>query len=109
MFELLGIAGITVSMLAYLPQLIDLGQKHMPGLDGLRLADALRNDEQTRAIPLSFLSTEAGQANAERACALAALAYLTKAFDSRSLASLVKRALPATRAASAGHTVTVAS
>ena len=86
MFELLGIAGITVSMLADLPQLIHLGQKHMPGVDGLRLADALRNDEQRRATPLIFLGAETRQANAERA-----------------------RALPATRAASAGHTVTVAS
>jgi CheY-like chemotaxis protein len=108
-FELLGIAGITASMLADLPQLIHLGREHMPGPDGLQLADALPNDEQTRAIPLRFLSTEAARANAERACALGALAYLTKPFDPCALASCVKRALPATRAASAGLTLTVAS
>lgn len=30
MFELLGIAGITVSMLAYVPQVIHLGREHCP-------------------------------------------------------------------------------
>jgi CheY-like chemotaxis protein len=68
----------------------------MPGLDGFQHADALRNDEQTRAIPLIFLSAEGGQANAEQARALGALAYLTKPFDPCALASFVKRALPAT-------------
>jgi CheY-like chemotaxis protein len=81
----------------------------MPGLDGFQLAYALRNDKQTRAIPLIFLSADAGQANAERAGALGALAYVTKPIDPCALASFVKRALLAKRATSAGLTLTVTS
>jgi len=61
----------------------------MPGLDGFELAEALQRDERTREIPLIFLSGEAEPANAERARALGALAYLTKPFDPPVLASLV--------------------
>ena len=61
----------------------------MPGLDGFDLAEALRNDERTREIPLIFLSGEAEPANADRARKLGALAYLTKPFDPPALASLV--------------------
>lgn len=61
----------------------------MPGLDGFELAEALRRDERTCEIPLIFLSSEAGPANAERARELGALAYLTKPFDPPALASLV--------------------
>ena len=65
----------------------------MPGLDGFGLAEALRSDERTRQIPLIFLSSEAGPANAERAHELGALAYLTKPFDPPTLASLVAGAV----------------
>ena len=51
-----------------------------------QLAEALRSDERTRQIPLIFLSSEAGPANAERAHELGALAYLTKPFDPPALA-----------------------
>jgi CheY-like chemotaxis protein len=80
----------------------------MPGLDGFQLAEALR-PERTRQIPLIFLSSEVGPANAERANVLGALAYLTKPFDPSALASLVAGAVvgadtreqPSTRRASA--------
>jgi CheY-like chemotaxis protein len=61
----------------------------MPGLDGFQLAEALRRDEQTRQIPLIFISAETEPANAARARELGALAYLTKPFDPPALASLV--------------------
>jgi CheY-like chemotaxis protein len=81
----------------------------MPGLDGFQLAEALRSDERTRQIPLIFLSSEAGPANAERANVLGALAYLTKPSDPSAIASLVAGAVvcadtreqPSTRRASA--------
>ena len=71
----------------------------MPGLDGFQLAERLRGDERTRRIPLIFLSGEVAQANAERARALGALAYLTKPFDPGALASFVARELAALHAA----------
>jgi CheY-like chemotaxis protein len=67
----------------------------MPGLDGFQLAEALRSDERTRRIPLIFLSSEAGRANADRAHELGALGYLTKPFDPPALASLVAGAAAA--------------
>jgi CheY-like chemotaxis protein len=81
----------------------------MPGLDGFQLACALRADRRTRSIPLIFLGAETEKANAERARALGAHAYLTKPFDPYGLASFVPRSLPAARAASADLTLTVAS
>jgi CheY-like chemotaxis protein len=65
----------------------------MPGLDGFLLAEALSSDERTRQIPLIFLSSEAGPANAERANQPGARAYPTKPFDPSALASLVAGAV----------------
>jgi CheY-like chemotaxis protein len=81
----------------------------VPGLDSFQLAEALRSDGRTRQIPLIFLSSEAGPANAERANELGALAFLTKPFDPPAVASLVAGAVvcadtreqPSTRRASA--------
>ena len=61
----------------------------MPGLDGFQLAEALRRDEETRRIPLIFLSDHDDSAAADRAYALGAVAYLSKACDFRAAASLV--------------------
>lgn len=65
----------------------------MPGMDGFELAEALRRDEGTAAIPLIFLSGEANPDHEARASSLGALAYLSKPFDPPSLARLVTRAL----------------
>lgn len=75
------------------PDLI-LTDVRMPGLDGFELAEELRRDERTRAIPLIFHSGEVTPANEARARELGALAYLTKPFDLTALASLVVSALP---------------
>jgi CheY-like chemotaxis protein len=80
----------------------------MPGIDGFQLAERLHRDERTRRIPLIFLSGEVEQANVKRARALGALAYLTKPFDSRELASFVARELAAARAGSAERADAVA-
>lgn len=80
-----------------LPDLV-LTDVKMPGIDGFQLAERLRRDERTRSIPLIFLSGEVEQESVERARSLGALAYLTKPFDPRELASLVVRELVATRA-----------
>ena len=79
------------------PDLI-LTDVSMPRLGGFRLAERLRVDKRTRGIPVIFLSGEVGQANAQRARALGALAYLTKPFDPRALAAFVANELVAARA-----------
>jgi CheY-like chemotaxis protein len=88
------------------PDLV-LTDVRMPELDGFQLAEALRDDKRTRAIPLIFISAEDAPANQARARALGALAYLTKPFDPWALGSIVADALPradtgAPRAALAG-------
>jgi CheY-like chemotaxis protein len=65
----------------------------MPRLDGFELATKLRCDDETRGIPLLFLSGETAPAGKARAHALGALAYLTKPFDPPALASVVAGAL----------------
>ena len=78
------------------PDLV-LTDVRMPMLDGFELAEALRRDERTRAIPLIFISGETTVANRARAHKLGALAYLTKPFDPLKLGSIVADALaPAT-------------
>ena len=74
------------------PDLV-LTDVRMPGLDGFELAEALRRNLRTRAIPLVFLSGEAGAANEARAVGLGALAYVTKPFDPVALAALVAKTL----------------
>jgi two-component system chemotaxis response regulator CheY len=61
----------------------------MPGLDGFELAEALRGDSRTRAIPIVFVSGEAGPASYARARELRAAGYLQKPFDPHTLESLV--------------------
>jgi CheY-like chemotaxis protein len=65
----------------------------MPRLDGFELAEALRSNEDTRLIPLIFLSGETTGSHQERATALGAFAYVTKPFDPAKLASIVANAL----------------
>jgi CheY-like chemotaxis protein len=74
------------------PDLV-LTDVRMPRLDGFQLAEALREDERTREIPLIFVSAEDAPENEARARALGALAYLTKPFDPSALASTVADAL----------------
>jgi len=62
---------------------------HMPGLDGLQLAEALTGDERTRRIPLIFLSGQSEPVTTDRAYGLGAVAYLNKSCDLRAAASLV--------------------
>jgi CheY-like chemotaxis protein len=70
----------------------------MPGLDGFQLTERLRRDERTRGVPVIFLSGDVGHANARRARALGAVAYLTKPFEPGALAAFVARELAAPRA-----------
>jgi two-component system chemotaxis response regulator CheY len=70
------------------PDLI-LSDLRMPGLDGFALAEALRRDEATRAVPIVFLSGEAGVAERMRAYALGVAGFVTKPFDPAALVALL--------------------
>jgi CheY-like chemotaxis protein len=90
-----GRRGLELARTEY-PDLI-LTDVMMPGLDGFELAAALRSDERTRAIPFIFLSGEVTGDDKARAYELGALAYLTKPFDIRAIASLVAGVLDRSR------------
>lgn len=90
------------------PELVITDVK-MPGLDGFQLAGKLRGDQCTSRIPLIFLSGEGGHANARRAPALGAFAYLTKPVDPGALADGVARELAAAQPGRSELTTAVAS
>ena len=81
----------------------------MPGLDGFQLAERLRDDKRTHGLPVIFLSGEVGPSNAQRARALGAVAYWTKPFDPRALATFVAREISAARAGSSELPATAAA
>jgi two-component system chemotaxis response regulator CheY len=70
------------------PDLI-LSDLRMPGLDGFALAEALRRDEATRAVPIVFLSAETGVAERMRAYALGVAGFVTKPFEPAALVALL--------------------
>ncbi len=57
----------------------------MPGLDGFQLLDALRSDEETRAIPVILLSARAGEEARIEGLGAGADEYLQKPFSAREL------------------------
>jgi len=61
----------------------------MPGLDGFALAEALRRDERTRAVPIVFLSGETEAAERRRAYAIGASGFVAKPFDPVALVKLL--------------------
>lgn len=65
----------------------------MPGLSGFDLAEALRLDERTRAIPIIFITGETSLNVKARARAVGALGFVTKPFEPQALAEIVSRAL----------------
>lgn len=65
----------------------------MPLLDGFELAEELRRDERTSAIPFIFSSGDTTAGNEARARRLGAIAYLAKPLDPAVLAALVTGAL----------------
>ena len=60
----------------------------MPGLDGFGLAEALQRDEDTRGIPVVFMTGFIEQRHEARARELGAFAFLKKPFDPETLVSV---------------------
>ena len=65
----------------------------MPVLDGWQAAEELRKDQQTREIPIVFLTARAALNDRARGFDLGAVDYITKPFNPVELASRVRELL----------------
>jgi DNA-binding response OmpR family regulator len=74
------------------PDLILLGVM-MPQLDGWQTAEELRKDQETREIPIVFLTARSALNDRARGFDLGAVDYITKPFNPVELASRVRELL----------------
>jgi CheY-like chemotaxis protein len=65
----------------------------MPGVDGWTVAEQLAEDDDTREIPIVFLSARAAHEDRLRAQELGAVGYVVKPFDPLELAGVVRHVL----------------
>ena len=65
----------------------------MPGIDGWGVAEELAADDETREIPVVFLSARAAQEDRLHAQELGAVGYVVKPFDPLELAGRVRQVL----------------
>ncbi len=65
----------------------------MPGVDGWSVAEQLASDDETRDIPVVFLSARAAQEDRVHAQELGAVGYVVKPFDPLQLAETVREVL----------------
>ena len=65
----------------------------MPRLDGYQTCERLKAQDETKDIPVVFLSAKAQQSDIERGRAYGVAEYLTKPFDPNDLVDVVKRLL----------------
>ncbi len=70
--------------------LVDL---NMPIMDGLKLLEVLRKDEDYKKTPVVIVTTEAAAADRQRAFALGANAYVTKPIKSQEVIETVRAVL----------------
>ena len=71
----------------------------MPGLDGYRVARALRQDPRTAHVPVIVLTARAGGMDRDFAFTSGATGFLRKPFDRRELSKRVRSAAAAPAAA----------
>jgi DNA-binding response OmpR family regulator len=67
----------------------------MPGLDGWNVAERLLSAEETRAIPIIFLTARADLRDRVRGMDAGGLDYVTKPFNPVELASLIREVVDA--------------
>src|SRR5919206_809731 len=67
----------------------------MPGLDGWTVAERLLEDEETRQIPIVFLTARADLRDRARGIDIGGLDYITKPFNPVELASLIREVIAA--------------
>ncbi|HUP65010.1 MAG TPA: response regulator [Thermoanaerobaculia bacterium] len=68
---------------------------NMPVMDGLKLVSLVRQNAQTRAIPIIIITTEGAEEDRERGLALGANAYISKPIQSSHLIKTISDLLPA--------------
>lgn len=73
----------------YAPNLIVLDVM-MPNLDGFAVAQQLKADAQTQAIPIVFLTARTSEADEAQGMSLGAAAYVRKPFRPSQLLALVE-------------------
>jgi CheY-like chemotaxis protein len=69
----------------------------LPGLDGWSVAEELAAAEETREIPIVFLSARSDRGDVKRGYELGGVGYITKPFDATSLPGFVSRTIDAVR------------
>ena len=65
----------------------------MPGMDGLQVLAALKQNEKTRSIPVFMLTAKNLIGDMERAFAIGADDYITKPFQAEELSETIRRKL----------------
>ena len=65
----------------------------MPGMDGFEVCEKLKADDETRDIPVMFLSGKTDTADKERAMAMGAIDFITKPIDVPDIQQRVKNYL----------------
>ena len=65
----------------------------LPDLDGWRVADELAENEETREIPILFLSARSESGDQRRGHATGGVGYITKPFDPLAMTSAVQDVL----------------
>jgi two-component system chemotaxis response regulator CheY len=70
--------------------LIDI---NMPVMDGLKLINLIRNDDNLKDIPICVITTEGAKEDRERAMALGANEYLTKPIQANRVLAVAKSLL----------------
>jgi len=66
---------------------------NMPILDGLKLVQKLRRDDNYKDVPIVIVTTEGAEEDRQRALALGANAYVTKPIQAAQVVSVVRELL----------------
>ncbi|MCA1732624.1 MAG: response regulator [Acidobacteria bacterium] len=68
---------------------------NMPVMDGLKLVSLVRQNAQTKSIPIIIITTEGAEEDRERGLALGANAYISKPIQSSHLIKTISELLTA--------------
>lgn len=89
--QALGKVSETPGALPFSGVLLDI---HMPGLTGLQVLEAMRQDARWKDLPTMIITTLGHQSDVERGLRIGATAYLTKPLGFPELMRALERTLP---------------